>query len=141
MVEFRMLGIPWIVVDDFNAILTAGEKKSRTLVMLDLKSKAFARFVDTAGLCDLRYKGLSFTWCNNQQGEKRVLVRLDRALTNSEWIHLHSRSRVMHLDRSSSDHAPILVSTLKGEDGRRRSFRFELYWAEYEKCGHIVNRA
>ncbi|XP_073012252.1 uncharacterized protein [Typha latifolia] len=113
LVGLGSLGLPWIVAGDFNAILSTEEKRSYAWVTLGPKSSTFAKFVEEAGVCDLGYEGVPFTWCNSQLGDKRVWVRLDRALVNTDWVRKYPRSRVVHLDRSASDHAPLLVLIVK----------------------------
>ena len=34
----------------------------------------------------LGFVGPEFTWCNMQEGDSKVLLRLDRALATLEWI-------------------------------------------------------
>ena len=46
----------------------------------------FRRVVDYCAFQDLGYCGSDFTWCNMQDGENRIYLRLDRALANLEWI-------------------------------------------------------
>ena len=33
---------------------------------------------------DLGYVGIDFIWCNMQEGENRIQLRIDRALANTE---------------------------------------------------------
>ncbi|XP_072970040.1 uncharacterized protein [Typha angustifolia] len=141
LVGLGNLGLPWLVGGDFNAILAVEEKRSRATVTLGPKSSNFAKFVEEAGVCDLGYEGVPFTWCNNQSGDNRIWVRLDRALANPEWVRMFPGSRVLHLDRSSSDHAPLLVQAQGTPERRRRPFRFELYWMEYKECRDIIARS
>ena len=35
---------------------------------------------------DLGFVGLEFTWCNMQEGESRMYLRLDRALATPDWV-------------------------------------------------------
>ncbi|XP_072970033.1 uncharacterized protein [Typha angustifolia] len=122
---------------DFNAFLFPQEKRCSGGVELGPKCKAFVKFVDDAGLCDLGYEGIPYTWCNNQTGERRMWIRLDRALGNTEWVSANPACKVQHLDRAASDHAPLLNVPLT-EAKVRRPFRFELYWMEYVECQKIV---
>ncbi|XP_073013699.1 uncharacterized protein [Typha latifolia] len=65
LVGLGSLGLPWLVGGDFNAILSMEEKRSYVRVTLGPKSSNFAKFVEEAGVCDLGYEGVPFTWCNN----------------------------------------------------------------------------
>ncbi|XP_073009158.1 uncharacterized protein [Typha latifolia] len=61
LMQLSGIGSPWVVAGDFNAYLHAEEKKSFGMVELGPKAKAFATFVDSAGLCDLGFSGLPYT--------------------------------------------------------------------------------
>ncbi|XP_072953423.1 uncharacterized protein [Typha angustifolia] len=135
MVVSSREGETWLMT-----MVYAKEKRSYARVTLGLKSSTFAKFVEEAGVCDLGYEGVLFTWCNNQLGDNQVWVRLDIALANTDWVRKYPRSRVVHLDRSTSDHAPLLVLVQSEPDSRRRPFRFELYWTEYQECRNIIAR-
>ncbi|XP_072969262.1 uncharacterized protein [Typha angustifolia] len=132
------INMPWAIMGDFNAFLSVQEKRCSGEVALGPKGKAFARFVDETGLCDLGYEGIPYTWCNNQQGTRRIWIRLDRALANTEWVSEHPECKVQHLDRGASDHAPLLLTVPAGTTRSKRPFRFELLWMEYEECQNIV---
>ncbi|XP_071905811.1 uncharacterized protein [Coffea arabica] len=56
------------------------------------------------GLLDAGFEGLQFTWTNGV-----VWQRLDRALHNGAWNELFRSSKVFHLLRGCSDHAPLLI--------------------------------
>ncbi|XP_072999134.1 uncharacterized protein [Typha latifolia] len=109
-------------------------RRDAGVAALGPKGQAFARFVDESGLCDLGYEGIPYTWCNNQQGARRIWIRLDRALANTAWVSEHPECKVQHLDRGASDHAPLLLTVPAGMPRSKRPFRFELLWMEYEEC-------
>ncbi|XP_072952512.1 uncharacterized protein [Typha angustifolia] len=116
----------------------AREKRCSGVAALGPKGKAFARFVDESGLCDLGYEGIPYTWCNNQQGARRIWIRLNRALANTAWVSEHPECKVQHLDRGASDHAPLLLTVPAGTTRSKRPFRFELLWMEYEECQNVI---
>ncbi|XP_073000165.1 uncharacterized protein [Typha latifolia] len=110
LMHMATINTPWAIIGDFNAFLSPQEKRCSGEVTMGPKCKAFAKFVDDVGLCDLGYEGIPYTWCNNQKGDRRMWIRLDRALGNTEWVSEHPVCKVQHLDRGASDHAPILLS-------------------------------
>ena len=59
---------------------------------------------------DLGYCGPEFTWCNMQEGESRLYLRLDRALATPEWVDHYKDIKVQHLVESTSDHCALLIS-------------------------------
>ena len=44
----------------------------------------FREVVNACGFKDLGYSGPDFTWCNMQEGENCVYLRLDRALATND---------------------------------------------------------
>ena len=48
--------------------------------------KEFRSTIDVCSSKDLGYTSSDFTWCNMQEGEDRIYVRLDRALATHSWI-------------------------------------------------------
>ncbi|XP_073001449.1 uncharacterized protein [Typha latifolia] len=138
LLSMASIATPWVLTGDFNVFLSPQEKRCSGGVELGPKCKAFAKFVDDAGLCDLGYEGIPYTWCNNQTGERRMWICLDRALGNTEWVSANPACKVQHLDKAASDHASLLLNVPLTEAKVRRPFRFELYWMEYVECQKIV---
>ncbi|MBA0880293.1 hypothetical protein Goshw_018432 [Gossypium schwendimanii] len=96
--------ILWMIMDDFNAILSPNDKKSDRG-----KSKRctfFSNFVDSCNLQDLWFIGLAFTWKIGN-----IYERLDRALANDTWVSSFPHCIVYHLPLIKSDHRPILLRT------------------------------
>ena len=48
--------------------------------------EGFKSVVDFCNFKDLGYTRLDFTWCNMQEGDDRIYLRLDRALAMQNWI-------------------------------------------------------
>lgn len=67
--------LPWVILGDFNAILSDKDKKSDRSI--GKRCKLFGNFVDSCKLQDLGFIGPSFTW---QRGNMQE--RLDRAMAN-----------------------------------------------------------
>ncbi|XP_072967970.1 uncharacterized protein [Typha angustifolia] len=61
LLSMAMTDTPWILTGDFNAFLSPQEKRCSGGVELGPKCKAFVKFVDDAGLCDLGYEGVPYT--------------------------------------------------------------------------------
>ncbi|XP_072954595.1 uncharacterized protein [Typha angustifolia] len=138
LLQLAAINIPWVVAGDFNAYLSTNEKKSCGTIEIGPKGKAFADFIEAAGLCDLGFEGLPYTWCNNQAGSRRIWVRLDRVLANTRWLGQYPMAKVRHLDRTASDHAPLLLSTPRTSSPIARPFRYELLWLEYKESEQIA---
>ena len=75
--------LPWLCLRDFNEILSMHEKAggfARSQQQMD----GFRNVVNFCGFSDLGYCGTDFTWCNMQDNEHRIQLRLDRALATPE---------------------------------------------------------
>ncbi|KAL7175265.1 hypothetical protein ACSBR2_028969 [Camellia fascicularis] len=60
---------------------------------------------------DIDCVGSRLTWTNNRKGWANTMVRLDRALCNTEWQTLFPEGYVHNLPRTYSDHSPLMVFT------------------------------
>ncbi|KAJ0967195.1 hypothetical protein J5N97_024112 [Dioscorea zingiberensis] len=135
------LNLPWILTGDFNAILSSEEHRGGPFDHYSLKSRHFNDFISHNHLFDLGFFGTPFTWCNNQNGLARRWARLDRFLANNEWVSKFSSYCNRHLPRTLSDHSPMFLTAKFFSHHKRKIFRFENIWFEYDKCHQNVSRA
>ena len=70
----------------------------------------FRDAIHQCGFKGLGFIGLEFTWCNMQEGESRMYLRLDRALATPNWVDHYKEVKVHHLVESTSDHCALLIS-------------------------------
>ncbi|KAJ0969863.1 hypothetical protein J5N97_022740 [Dioscorea zingiberensis] len=131
---FSKLSLPWILLGDFNAILNPTEHRGGNFDHYSAKAKLFSDFINENQLFDLGFIGSPFTWCNNQIGLARRWARLDRVLANNEWLSSFDSYFNRHLSRTASDHSPMLVIAKSNSNHKRRVFRFENFWFDYEQC-------
>lgn len=75
---------PTCIIGDFNAI-TSEEEKFGGNPVLNKDSRDFRSFVFDAGLIDLGYKGLAYTWTNTQDTPSAIFQRFDRVLVTVQW--------------------------------------------------------
>ena len=71
--------------------------------------EGFRSAVNACSLKDLGFIGLKFTWCNMQEGDDRVYIRLDRAFATQSWIDNYNDARVHHIVDSTLDHFALLI--------------------------------
>ena len=110
---------PWLVAGDFNLVLYPedqfwGKRITQSLL------RDFNACIDRCCLLDMKSIGSRFSWCNQQQGAKRILARLDRSLINSDWMQSFPASVVEYINPSISDHSPMLIQT-EEEFARQKS--------------------
>ncbi|CAN1132936.1 hypothetical protein LINPERHAP2_LOCUS7351 [Linum perenne] len=128
----RNIKIPWILVGDFNAMLSSDDKRGGPDFSLS-SNRSFIDCCNTSGLSDTRFLGPWATWYRGMAAK-----RLDRALVNDCWMLNFSFTMVRHLTRLYSDHRTILISC---EDFARtrqiKPFRFLAPWLghkDFKEC-------
>ncbi|CAN1125950.1 hypothetical protein LINPERHAP2_LOCUS3150 [Linum perenne] len=126
---------PWAVMGYFNSILSANDKRGGA-GFIRARNKSFIDTVDLCGLSDLPFQGPKFTWARNN-----VLVRLDRALVNDNWMNLFPESSTIHLHKLKSDHRPILLrSTNQVYSPYTKPFRFLSAWLSHPSFKFVLKR-
>lgn len=134
----RQYKLPWLCFGDFNEILSRNEKlgcASRPQQQMD----SFRNAVERCNFKDMGYYGLHFTWCNQQEGDDRIYLRLDRAFATIDWLDHFSSIKVHHLLDITSDHCPLLL-TESITIGQRRGcrFHFKAMWTRRADCKEII---
>ncbi|XP_061374924.1 uncharacterized protein LOC133317115 [Gastrolobium bilobum] len=112
----RISGIivgPWMMMEDFNEIVSAKEKKGGAPFNLARCSK-FSSVLSDYNVLDLSCRGSNFTW----RGPKwlqlnRVFKRLDRVCANTDWRTKFDEAYVRTMPHLNSDHNPFLLSILQ----------------------------
>lgn len=136
----RAFSGPWLMMGDFNSILSQAEKiggnqfaSSSTYTLLDDLNKL--------ALIDLGYHGYPYTWNNKRSGKANIQERLDRGVANDLWCTSFPHASILHLPALSSDHNPILLNTNIQGSNVHRPFRFEPMWIEDPTCSDIISKA
>ncbi|CAM8951481.1 unnamed protein product [Rhodiola kirilowii] len=130
----------WVVMGGFNEVLFSWETDSkRERQMWQMNN--FKDCLADCGLSDLGFEGEMFTYSNRRLGEEEVRVRLDRVVVNQAWRTAFPQATVRHAFANSSDHLPIVLSTLNKERGsKRRIVRFEPMWLRHKGFKHVVRK-
>lgn len=103
----RKFQLPWLCFGDFNL---SREENLGGALRSQRQKIGFKEVVNVCGFKDLGYRGLDFTWCNMQELDNRVYLRLDQAFATNNWINLFNGTRVLHLVDLTSDHCALLIS-------------------------------
>lgn len=97
----------WIVGGDFNIVASSSECLGSSPSLLAMRE--FSDMIDNCGFLDIPYMGSMYTWCRSSDS-RPLFRRLDRIMVNLPWKHMFHSTSVEHLNRTGSDHAPLLLS-------------------------------
>ena len=123
----------WCVGGDFNSVLnlhdTGGDSK------LSCDTHIFNRCLLDCGLCNIGYRGQSFTW-----QRRNIRRRLNRVVANESWAIIFANAKVKHLPKLKSDHVSILIDfdAINGVERGNKPFRFLMPWLCHEKFSEFL---
>lgn len=115
---------PFVVLGDFNQILTASEHFS--LLPYDLPVRGMEEFqtaLEESNLSDMDIRGTFFSWSNNRP-EDPVLRKLDRVLCNEKWRDSYLEAVSVFEAPGDSDHSPAVVTFSALPQIRKCSFKY-----------------
>ncbi|GFY84194.1 hypothetical protein Acr_03g0009680 [Actinidia rufa] len=97
-------GMPWMLLGDFNNVLSI-EEKANGLPVTPYEMRDFKSCCYDTGMSDIRSSGVFFTWSNNA-----IWSKLDRVMVNRNWVHegLQAHAR-FDLPGKFSDHSPCTL--------------------------------
>ncbi|KAH0693029.1 hypothetical protein KY290_021200 [Solanum tuberosum] len=130
----------WLVGGDFNVILNA-EEKLGGLPFTFTEASDFAHCINNCALTDLQSIGSQYTWWNGKIEEDCIIKKLDRILVNQEFLELMPSSKVQHLIRQGSDHAPLLVECNLADMNVIKPFKFFNFWTKHPEYLEVVKEA
>ncbi|XP_026399064.1 uncharacterized protein LOC113294905 [Papaver somniferum] len=137
MLEINNQDKPWLVIGDFNAVLSIEEKKGGRSP-LKMAMLEFNKCIQICGLIQAPKTGLEFSWCNNRAGAKRIVCNLDRAFYNIKWLDLYPSWGYKVGPRGLSDHGVLYgadASIPKPLNVPLRAFKV---WMEHEGFVKLV---
>ena len=116
-------GKPWIMLGDFNQVLCPAEHSQATSLNVNRRMKVFRDCLFEAELCDLVFKGNTFTWWN-KSATRPVAKKLDRILVNESWCSRFPSAYAVFGEPDFSDHAScgVIINPLMHRE--KRPFRF-----------------
>ncbi|KAF3784001.1 Transposon TX1 uncharacterized protein [Nymphaea thermarum] len=133
----ELASLPWLLGGDFNCLLSPADSSSP--ITSGPSMSVFRSFIDQFGLFDVPLINRAFTWSNNRIPP--ILRRLDRVFLSPELFSAFPSSSLVLGPRHLSDHAPLLLTLLRGRAGSGRSrFRFELWWLRDESFVSAIPR-
>lgn len=115
---------PWLVLGDFNQVLSVSEAFSISPPVLSLQGmEAFSDCLSECEIFDLAFRGCYHTWSNKSPSNPKSR-KLDRALINEAWLEKFPDSSALFDSPGSSDHSPCLVLLSNELSPRKTRFIF-----------------
>ncbi|CAI9115734.1 OLC1v1016720C1 [Oldenlandia corymbosa var. corymbosa] len=131
--------LPWIVLGDFNQILSPVDKLggNRVSVFSNILGELLLQFK----MNELPYTGNHYTWTNKKKGVDRIVERFDWAFATEDWLGHFTQASVINLPIAVSNHDPIVLH-LFGQNRmtQRKPLRFEKFWASIDVAENIVGK-
>lgn len=87
---------------------------------------------------DIKFKGESWTWSNNREGEGFIQEKLDRFLGSAEWLLHFDKVEVKHFLRQTSDHSLILLDFNLTRNKTQSRFIFDIRWTRKQETGGMI---
>lgn len=130
------------MIGEFNEALWQHEHFSAT-PRPERQMMDFREVLSHCDLHDIGFRGLPWTYNNNQGGQRNVRVRLDRGVANSDWSLLFPEAMVTHIDSSRSDHKALLLQCSGDVSNNRppKIFRYEIMWERAEGLQMQIEQA
>ena len=124
---------PILIIGDFNEVLSPMDRGSQSLDTNGVDD--FRNFIQALHLIEIPAADGHFTWFRGSSKSK-----LDRLFIQAEWLSLFPLLQVSLLQRSLSDHSPLLV-TSQPSDWGPRPFRFLDCWLTHDECMEVIKSA
>ncbi|KAK2645858.1 hypothetical protein Ddye_021053 [Dipteronia dyeriana] len=106
--HFIMAVGPWVVMRDFNEIISSDEKRGGG-GRGSFSKFGFIKWINENKLVDLGFIGQNFTWMARRGVREDIWERLDRELCSMDWRVMFGEGFVKHLPRVTFDHCPIML--------------------------------
>ena len=136
---FRALSKPWLLVGDFNEMLSLSDKQGgRPLSPSQLYR--LSNFLSLSNGLDIPCLQTAFSWKNTQHSTT-IYERLDRALAHSSFLTDFPHTSTRYGNFTASDHAPLFVDTNDLAPSRPFHFRFQNHWTLEPESHRIVRSA
>ncbi|KAM6546121.1 hypothetical protein CsatB_026857 [Cannabis sativa] len=136
--------MPWLVIGDFNEILSNDNKLGGALRNEQQMDK-FRSVLDTCYLYEQPFERDPFTWIKGLHNVNTIKERLDWCFINDQWQNSFQPIITKHLDYYNSDHRAISVEVLpldtrKNEIKKLSRFRFEKMWLSDTAATDIIQQ-
>ncbi|XP_060969593.1 uncharacterized protein LOC133036849 [Cannabis sativa] len=136
--------MPWLVIGDFNEILS-NENKHGGALRCEQQMDKFRSVLDICYLYEQPFDGDPFTWIKGRHNVNAMKERLDWCFVNDQWSNTFQPILTKHLDYYKSDHRAITVEVVplahqQPEVKRLSRFRFEKLWLSDSAATDIIHQ-
>ncbi|XP_019248341.1 PREDICTED: uncharacterized protein LOC109227596 [Nicotiana attenuata] len=101
---------PWMVIGDFNAILSVHDRVNG-LPVKQSEMEDFQNCIQEIGLGQLSKKVCTYSWCNKRGEKERIYSLIDWAFGNDLWFMKYGKLEAYYHISECSDHSPIIIRT------------------------------
>jgi hypothetical protein len=123
------VGIPWIVLGDFNAILQASDRSGGDNHWPRYQDD-FHACINQSELLHVPYSGLKYSWHNGQHGDNTIQKKLDWIFGNSCLFSMWPAAHANFQPRTILDHSAMVLHLQSHNNLRRSPFHFLNAWAD-----------
>jgi hypothetical protein len=121
--------IPWIVMGDFNAIMTVGDRTGGDIHWPRYQDD-FSTCINQSELMQAPYTGIKYSWHNGQHGCNTIQKKLDWVFGNTCFFTSWPASHATFEPRSISDHSAMILRLHSLNPQQHSSFKFLNLWTE-----------
>ncbi|XP_026429794.1 uncharacterized protein LOC113326221 [Papaver somniferum] len=133
---------PWVIMGDLNLVFSNENRPSATVTIPSTSNTShvtsralnpytsssrdalYVHLIYEAGLKDMGYSGRSFTWFSSAHGTGIRRSRLDRAITDDEWVIHFPDAKLLHLPQLGSDHCPIMLDSSSINCDKKQNWKY-----------------
>lgn len=140
-VVFKLHSLPWMIAGNFNEVVMGEDKFGGKPVNVS-KAICFQECSNSCRMIDIGFSRAQFTWSNHRPLAHLIQERIDRVFVNADWYGLYPEASVNHLERSHSDHSPILMC-LDSRHGIMlpQPSKFQPMWLSHPSFPKVVKEA
>ncbi|XP_057774901.1 uncharacterized protein LOC130993882 [Salvia miltiorrhiza] len=124
------------ILGDFNAVRRREERVGSGETFRASDARFFEDFIRGNDLKEIHTQGRKYTW---YKPNGKCKSKIDRFLVNETWMLTWEGSSARGLQRSISDHCPIVLTT-RTEDWGPRPFRFLNAWTNHPEFEDVVKK-
>lgn len=125
--------LPCLLMGDFNEVTSVTEKGSQVASQSGMA--AFKQFISNTQMLDIPPSNGIFSWFRGNS-----MSKLDRIMLNPEWLTIFPNLKSSYLNRSISDHRP-LIATSSDINWGPKPFRFLNCWLAHPSCLKVIKKA